>query len=248
MAGTLRIPWSRIPRTRGVFSGVLLALLGLWGGLVPLVGPYLQYAYRPDKVWTVTSGRIWLEFLPAAGAVIGGLLLLTSRLRPWALLGASLAALSGAWFALGSVIVRFWMRTPPAQGAPVGGPIARAAEQIGFFTGLGIVIVAVAAVAIGRFSVISVRDSRMAERAAMAGPQAVEAGSGANDLTAPLPARRVSAAAAPGESSPPARKAPMAALTRIAGLSKPAGQSANRGTDTEATSGTEQVSSGAQRG
>ncbi len=241
MAGTLRVR-----RSRGAFSGVLLVLLGLWGALVPLVGPYLQYAYRPDKAWTVTSGRIWLEFLPAAGAVIGGVLLLASRLRPSALLGASLAALSGAWFALGSVIVRFWMRTPPAQGAPVGGPIARAAEQIGFFAGLGVVIVAVAAVALGRFSVISVRDTRMAERAAMAGPIAVGADAGANDLTAPSPAKRASAAATAGE-TPSARKAPMAALTRIAGLSRPAGHSAGRGTDTEATSGTQEVSSGARR-
>jgi hypothetical protein len=41
-------------------------------------------------------------------------------------------------------------------------------EQIGFFTGLGIVIVLFAAMALGRLSVISVRDARLAERAAEA--------------------------------------------------------------------------------
>ena len=101
MAGTLRVS-----RSRGAFSGVLLILLGLWGGLVPLIGPYLHFAYTPDKAWTVTSGRIWLEFLPGAVAIVGGVMVVASRLRPWAMLGASLAVASGAWFAFGSAITR----------------------------------------------------------------------------------------------------------------------------------------------
>src|SRR5215472_17501440 len=101
-------PGLKVPRSRGAFSGLLLILLGIWGGLVPLVGPYLHYAYTPDKAWTVTSGRAWLEFAPAAAVVVGGLLLLASRLRPLALTGAMLAALSGAWFVVGSTVARFW--------------------------------------------------------------------------------------------------------------------------------------------
>src|SRR5215469_13355859 len=103
----------RVPRSRGAFSGLLLILLGIWGGLVPLVGPYLHYAYTPDKVWTVTSGRAWLEFAPAGAAVVGGLLLLVSKIRPFALTGATLAVLGGAWFVLGSTVARFWTQTPP---------------------------------------------------------------------------------------------------------------------------------------
>ena len=34
MAGMLRVP-----RSRGALSGVLLVLLGLWGGLIAFVGP-----------------------------------------------------------------------------------------------------------------------------------------------------------------------------------------------------------------
>src|SRR5215475_2932715 len=93
-SGTLG-PGLRVPRSRGALSGLLLILLGIWGGLVPLIGPYLHYAYTPDKVWTATSGRAWLEFAPAAAAVLGGLLLLASKLRPLALTGAMLAVLSG---------------------------------------------------------------------------------------------------------------------------------------------------------
>jgi hypothetical protein len=138
---------------------VLLLLLGIWGGLIPLVGPYVHYAYTPDHAWRITSGRIWLEILPAVGAVLGGFILLVSRLRPMALFGASLAAASGAWFAVGSALAPIWTTALPAQGRPLGGQFARAMEQIGFFAGLGVVIVCIASVALGRLSLVSVRDA-----------------------------------------------------------------------------------------
>lgn len=206
-------PGLRVPRSRGAFSGLLLILLGIWGGLVPLVGPYVHYAYTPDKAWTATSGRAWLEFAPAAAAVVGGLLLLVSKLRPMALTGAMLATLSGAWFVLGSTVARFWTQNPPTQGLPVGGAIARTAEQIGFFTGLGAVIICVAAVAIGRLSVISARDTSHALRAAKDSPEAILTDPRTTDVTAPL-------SASSGSAGSGARKTPMAALTRIASRNK----------------------------
>jgi hypothetical protein len=159
MAGMLKVS-----RSRGALSGVLLVLLGIWGGLIPLVGPYVNYAYTPDHAWRMTSGRLWLEILPAGGVLLGGLVLLISRLRPIALLGASLAAASGAWFAVGSALAPLWTNNLPAQGVPVGGHLARAMEQIGFFTGLGAVIICIASVALGRLSLVSVRDKGGAER------------------------------------------------------------------------------------
>jgi hypothetical protein len=56
----------RIPRSRGALSGVLLVLLGAWGGLIPFVGPYFHYAYAPSSAWSYNSGRLWLEIVPAA--------------------------------------------------------------------------------------------------------------------------------------------------------------------------------------
>ena len=161
MAGMLRVS-----RSRGALSGVLLVLLGIWGGLIPLVGPYVHYAYTPDHAWTFTTGRIWLEILPAAGTLLGGLILLASKFRPMALLGASLAAASGAWFAVGSALAPLWTNTVAAQGFPVGGQLARAMEQIGYFTGLGVAIVCIASVALGRLSLVSIRDANAAERSA----------------------------------------------------------------------------------
>ncbi len=154
----------RVPRTRGVLSGLLLVLLGAWGALVPFVGPYFHYAYTPDTAWSYTSSRFWLEILPGAGALLGGLIVLVSAYRPVAHFGAWLAALSGAWFALGSIIGPTWSGLHMNPGTPVGGTAMRAFEQIGFFTGLGVVIAGLAAMVLGRFSVISVRDANLAAR------------------------------------------------------------------------------------
>jgi hypothetical protein len=158
----------RVPRSRGVLSGLLLVLLGAWGALVAFIGPYFHYAYTPDQAWTYTTGRLWLEVLPGAATVLGGLIVLVSAYRPVAHFGAWLAALAGAWFALGGVIAPAWIGMNMTTGTPVGDSPARALEQIGFFTGLGVAIVLVAAMALGRFSVIGVREARLAAPAAPA--------------------------------------------------------------------------------
>src|SRR5258707_13057053 len=100
----------RIPRSRGALSGVVLVLLGAWGGVIAFVGPYFHYAYTPDSAWSYTSGRLWLEILPGAGAVVGGVIALASARRPAAMFGARLAAISAAGFALGTVIGSAWAR------------------------------------------------------------------------------------------------------------------------------------------
>lgn len=156
----------RVPRSRGMLSGLLLIALGAWGALVPFVGPYFHYAYTPDKAWTYTTGRLWLEILPGAAVALGGLIVLASSYRPMAHFGAWLAVLGGAWFGLGSVVGPTWSGMNMTTGTPVGGTVTRALEQIGFFSGLAVVVVLLAAMALGRFSVISVRDARAATAAA----------------------------------------------------------------------------------
>jgi hypothetical protein len=149
MAGMLQMR-----RTRGVVSGVVLAILGAWGAVIPFVGPYVHYAYTPDSAWTYTSGRLWLEILPGAAVFLGGLLLIITAARHIALFGALLAAAGGAWFAIGSVVSPLWSSTVQ-PGSPVGTTVLhRTVEQIGFFTGLGVVVVLVAALAIGRITAV----------------------------------------------------------------------------------------------
>jgi hypothetical protein len=141
----------RIRRSRGMASGFLLVLLGLWGALVPFVGPYFHYAYTPDIAWTYTSARLWLEILPGAAVFLGGVLLVTSVARHIALFGALLAAAAGAWFTLGTTFSPLWNNNVPLGGNPASLTVTmRIAEQVGFFTGLGVVVAAIAAVAFGR--------------------------------------------------------------------------------------------------
>ena len=153
---------TRIPRSRGAMSGVLLILLGAWGGLIPFIGPYFHYAYTPDSSWTFTANRLWLEVLPGVATLLGGLIVTVTSSRAAAQLGSWLAGLSGAWFAIGSVIGRVWSRSQLSAGTPVGGSLTRVLEQIGFFTGLGLVIVLLAALTFGRASVVGVREARAA--------------------------------------------------------------------------------------
>ncbi len=164
MAGMLRVP-----RSRGALSGLLLVLLGAWGGLIPFVGPYFGFAYTPDTAWTYTTGRLWLQILPAVAAVLGGLILMLAATRPAALFGATLALLGGGWFVVGTLLNPLWAAGGGGTaGLPVGGPVHHALEQIGFFYGLGAAIVLVAAVALGRLSSVTVRDARYAEARAAA--------------------------------------------------------------------------------
>jgi hypothetical protein len=162
MAGMLRVP-----RSRGALSGALLVLLGLWGGLIAFVGPYFHFAYTPGTAWTYTSGRLWLEILPGAATVLGGLILLVSRVRPVAMFGAWLAAVAGAWLAVGRVLGPVWnAHDTVALGTPIGSTLTRALVELSYFTGLGVIIVFLAALSIGRLTVIGVRDVRLGERAA----------------------------------------------------------------------------------
>ena len=160
----------RVPRTRGAGSGVLLILLGVWGALIPFVGPYFNFAYTPDTAWTWTWGRFFLEVAPGVAVALGGLILLISSIRPVAMFGAALAAAAGAWFTVGTLLGPVWASyntlggVPEAlsPGSPTGGPLHMVAEHLSFFTALGVVIVFVAAVAFGRLAIVGARDAQLA--------------------------------------------------------------------------------------
>ncbi|MCO6010646.1 hypothetical protein NE236_37385 [Actinoallomurus purpureus] len=155
----------RVPRSRGALSGVILVLLGLWGGLAAVAGPYFHFAFAPDKAWSFTSGRVWLEILPACALLVGGLILLVSANRATAAAGAWIAALGGAWFIVGGPLSLLWSATD-RLGPPVGGTTRQVAEQLALLSGLGVVAVFFAAVALGRLAVVGVKDARLAEREA----------------------------------------------------------------------------------
>src|SRR5215472_3180373 len=154
---------------RGRTIGVLLILLGAWGGIVPFIGPYLGFAYTPDKAWAYTSGRLWLSIVPAAAAVLGGLMVLASDAA--APFGAFLATLGGIWFVIGPLVSAYKLAS---YGIATGSPIAshgalfhpatmRFLEQVGFFYGLGVVILFFAAVSLGEVIVARMAARRYAQ-------------------------------------------------------------------------------------
>ena len=190
MAGMLQMR-----RSRGALSGFLLVLLGLWGALIPLVGPYFHFAYTPEVAWTYNTARLWLEILPGAAVFVGGFLLMIAKGRHVALFGALLAAAAGAWFALGPVLSPLWNNHVPMGGSPAGTTVyMRIMEELGFFYALGVVIVFIAAAALGRIASVT------------SGIRAVE------PVTETVPAETVPAETVPIDAVPastaPARTAP----------------------------------------
>jgi hypothetical protein len=163
---------ARIPRGRGGVSGVLLILLGAWGGLAPFVGPYFRFAYTPDKTWAYTSGRLWLSIVPGAAALLGGLLVTGTAHRAVGCFGAFIAAAGGAWFIVGGpVIAQLVKNGSISPGVPLTGTLGSLSvatrvflEQYAFFTGLGVLILFFGALALGRFSVVGVKDAALAEQ------------------------------------------------------------------------------------
>jgi hypothetical protein len=154
-----------VARSRGMLSGLLLVLLGIWGALIPFVGPYFSFAYTPDRAWAWTWGRLWLEILPGAAAVLGGLMLIGTAHRAVGVFAGWLASVAGAWFIVGPFLSRLWNPPAGSAGTPIGGTTRQVFEQISFFYGLGAVILFLAAQALGRFTVRSVRDVAAAESA-----------------------------------------------------------------------------------
>jgi len=147
---------STMPRSRGSVTGLGLVLLGLWGAVIPFVGSYFDYAYTPNTTWTWTSARFFLQVLPGAVTFFAGLVLLVSANRAKVIAAGWLAVVSGAWFVVGPLLSPIW--NPNYLGNPVGNAVDTSVERIGMFFGLGAVIILLAAFALGRFSVIGVRD------------------------------------------------------------------------------------------
>jgi hypothetical protein len=144
-------------------AGFFIVILAIWGGLIPFVGPYFHFAMGPDKSWTWTSGRLWLDVLPGAVAILGGLMLLGAGPRLSGKLGALLALAAGIWFAIGPSMSLLW-NSSGAQGAAHGSTGVRVLEMVTYHSALGAVMAALAGYALPGF---------VTRRAAVVGEPAV---------------------------------------------------------------------------
>src|SRR5438132_81484 len=154
----------RIGRATGALSGLLIVVLGIWGALIPFVGPYFDYSFGANTTWHYTSDRLWLDILPGVAAIVGGLLLLTAATRLAGVVGGWLALLTGAWYAIGPAMSTTWESGQGPIGRPLFGSTRQMLELVGYFYGLGALIIALAAFSIGRF----LSRPRLAEQAAIA--------------------------------------------------------------------------------
>ena len=197
-------------------AGLIILVAGIWGGLIPFVGPYFHFTLGPDHAWTWTSARFYLDVLPSIAAVVGGLLLIAAG--PWfaGRIGALLALAGGVWFAVGPDVSRLW-HAGGAQGIAHGNGTKRMLEYLTFHSGLGVLIAACAGFALP--GVLALRRRATAAEAAAAGTAAMAPASRARTAPAAAPAPTVPADA-------PAGTAPAGTATAPAGTAAAAGAGA----------------------
>jgi hypothetical protein len=158
---------TRIPRTKGVISGGIVLLLGLWAGLVPFIGPYFNFAMHTDQTWHWFADRGWLEVLPGAVAVLGGMLMIRGGTRSSISLGAMLGLAAGLWFVAGPVVSTLWNHGAVTVGPPLGKhTFTRALEWIAYFYGAGGLLVLFSSYALGFIAALPVVDERVVGAAA----------------------------------------------------------------------------------
>lgn len=163
----------RVARSRGAVPGLLLIVLGAWGALIPLLGGYFDFGLAPDDTWNLTNGRWWLEVLPGIVVVVGGLLLVIGSDRITTSLGGWVAAAGGVWFVIGSTVQP--VIDIDSLGAPLhASDVGAMAERLALTEGLGVVIVFIAAWALGALAVVGVRDVRRSHHRAASHAHSVD--------------------------------------------------------------------------
>jgi hypothetical protein len=147
-------------------------ILGLWGALVPFIGPYFDYQIGTASTWDWSADRFWLSILPGAVAVLGGLMMLSSVRRASASFGGLLALAAGLWFVAGPTVSILWNGGVMATGPAFGNDGTRVLEWIGFFYGTGALITLLSSYGLGFLAALPITGE--AVRADAAAPAASE--------------------------------------------------------------------------
>jgi hypothetical protein len=131
-------------------AGLLILLVGAWGGIVPFVGPLFGFSGDGSRSWTWNLPHALLSLAPGAAAVLAGLLVMAAGgrlLRPGLKLGGLLAAVCGAWFVVGPVAWPVLEHTRVFVGAA---PLREFAYWVGYSLGPGVLLAALGAFVLGR--------------------------------------------------------------------------------------------------
>ncbi len=135
----------------GGVTGVLIAALGLWAAVVPLVGPYLGYDPTVAGPSSTSSVALWTMVMPGAALVMCGAILVATDRRVHGAAAAVVAVLAGAWLAVGPAV---WSTVSSGSAAREG---PATADQLGMSAGLGAAAVLLAGITLVRLRVRTTR-------------------------------------------------------------------------------------------
>lgn len=131
-------------------AGLLIVLIGAWGGIVPFVGPLFGFSGDGSTAWQWNMAHALMSLTPGAVAVAAGLLVMLAGgafYRPGGLvLGGLFAALCGAWLVIGPVAWPVLEHTTFFVGAR---PVRELAFWVGYSLGPGALLVGLGAFALG---------------------------------------------------------------------------------------------------
>lgn len=135
-------------------AGLALLLLGLFGALVPFVGPSFGYGMGGVAAWTWTESHATLHLAPGIAAMVGGLFVMRGRSASTQRSGAILAAVGGTWFVVAPSLHPLWAASSSSSGmgGMGGSPLSGALSALGYHYGTGVLIAVIAAYAVGSLS------------------------------------------------------------------------------------------------
>lgn len=137
--------------------GVIIMILGIWGALVPFVGPTFGYGMGGTAAWTWSESHLTLHLLPGLAAIAGAVLLLRGRLAT-KYIGAMLAMAGGIWFVIAPTLHPLWTAGSSMGGMSMGGSkLSSALSGLGYHYGTGALIAVLAAYALGALGASSAR-------------------------------------------------------------------------------------------
>ena len=128
-----------------------IILLGVWGGIVPFVGPLFRFG-AGTPAWTWTQTFAYLSVAAGAAVVIGALMMTMARGTAW--LGGVLALAGGIWFVLGPVFEPLWHGSASLAAASTGSRWIDVARVVGYHDGVGLLVAILAGYALGKLSVL----------------------------------------------------------------------------------------------
>ncbi len=130
--------------------GILVLLLGVWGALVPFVGPTFGYDMGGTPAWTWTESHATLHLAPGIAAVLGGAWMAGSNRVSTSRLGALLAAVAGTWFVIAPSLHPLWAGQSMGGSMSMGeSALSSALTSLGYHYGTGVVIAMLGAYAFG---------------------------------------------------------------------------------------------------